>query len=71
MDIEIEPGSSSPLLQTMKSVPHERAKHARKKKLVLLFIVTGLSVFGALAYLNKSPAPTTWQSMRTDYKNTK
>ncbi len=71
MDTEISPDSTPKSSQTMKHVRHERDKHARKKKLVLLVIVTGLSVFGGLAYLNKSPAPTTWESMRTDYKNTK
>lgn len=47
------------------------AKHSRKKKFIVFVIAAGASAFGTLAYLNKSADPTTWESMRTDYKNTK
>ncbi len=48
-----------------------KLKHSRKKKFAVFVIVAGASAFGALSYLNKSADPTTWESIRTDYKNTK
>ena len=45
-------------------------KPSRKKKIIILVILAGATL-GAIAYLNKDPDPTTWESIRTDYKNTK
>ena len=50
---------------------HKPANLSRKKKVLIFFIITGAAAYGALSYLNESPDPTTWESMRTDYKNTK
>ncbi len=71
MDTEIEADSSSQLSQPRKPARYERAKHARKKKFVVFIVAVGASAVGILAYLDRSPDPTTWESMRTDYKNTK
>lgn len=71
MNSESEYESSSQAQQTRKPVRYQRAKHARKKKLLVFVIAAGASAFGTLAYLNKSADPTTWESMRTDYENTK
>lgn len=42
----------------------------RKNKIIILMILVGAAI-GAIAYINKDPDPTTWESIRTDYKNTK
>ncbi|MGJ8657146.1 MAG: hypothetical protein ACSHX6_11905 [Akkermansiaceae bacterium] len=71
MDTETEPNSTS---QASPPSPNKRyvgAKNSRKKKVAVFIIAAGASAFGTLAYLNKSADPTTWESMRTDYKNTK
>ena len=47
-----------------------KMKFSRKKRIIILIILAGAS-YGAIAYLHKDPDPTTWESMRTDYKNTK
>lgn len=60
-----------PTAQPTHSKRYVRAKHSRKKKFAVFIIVAGVSAFGTLAYLNKSADPTTWETIRTDYKNTK
>ena len=69
---EIQPSSQSTQDQQA-SCPkwYSRAKCSRKKKFIVLVIVASASALGAFIYLDKSPDPTTWESMRTDYKNTK
>lgn len=52
-------------------VQYTSAKHSRKKKVIVFIIAAGISVFGTLAYLNQSADPTSWNSMQTDYENTK
>lgn len=46
-------------------------KHSRKKKVAVFIIAAASTAFGTLAWLNKSADPTDWESIRTDYKNTK
>ncbi|MEZ7957537.1 MAG: hypothetical protein QMC23_10830 [Rubritalea sp.] len=67
----MEPDSIPQSSQIRKALRHRRSKHKRKKRLVVLIIAAGVSLFGTLAYLDRNPDPTTWESMRTDYKNTK
>ncbi len=68
---EIQPSSQSAQYQQASgSQQYSRAKHSRKKKFIVLVIVASASALGAFIYLDKSPDPTTWESMRTDYKNT-
>jgi len=47
------------------------AKQSGKKKLLVFVLVAGLTAFGTLAWLNKSADPTTWESMNSNYNNTK
>jgi hypothetical protein len=71
MDTELETESNSQPSQASPKKRYVPAKHARKKKVTVFILVAGASAFGTLAWLNKSADPTTWESMRTDYNNTK
>jgi hypothetical protein len=71
MDIEVERKSSSRSSQDGKSENSDRLRPGRRQKIVICMIAVVAFTLGTLAYLNKSAAPTTWESMRTDYKNTK
>ena len=47
------------------------SKFLLKKRIIIVIIALSLAIYGVFSYLNKSPDPTTWESMRTDYKNTR
>jgi hypothetical protein len=47
------------------------AKTSRKKKITIIVILAILTAYVIYAYLNNSPDPTTWESLRGDYKNIK
>lgn len=58
-------------MKTENPEPKTPKKSSLKKKLIALAVLISALAYAALSYLNKSPDPTTWESIRTDYKNIK
>jgi hypothetical protein len=44
---------------------------SKKKKAFAIIIIAAATAYGTMSYLNKSADPTSWESIRTDYNNTK
>jgi hypothetical protein len=67
----IHPITFKYMQQTQPNNEQTTPRPSRKKKITLVALLTIITTYVVYSYLNNSPDPTTWESLRSDYKNIK